>query len=88
MLKSAQAGTTWMVRKDLLSVLTYVSGYVVYQEDGVLSIVHDNALYKAPIPESQKDTDFELGTSVDIFYGEKIKQDYGYDLVDVTAIAG
>ena len=87
-LKSAQAGTTWMVRKDLLSDLTYVSGYVVYQEDGILSIVHDNALYKAPIPESQKATDFELGTSVDIFYGDKIKQDYGYDLVDVTAIAG
>ena len=77
-----------MVRKDLLDDLQYVSGSVVYQEDGVISITDDNMLYKAPLPESQKDTIFDIGTSVDIFYGDKIKQDYGYDLVDVTAVTG
>lgn len=87
-LKSAAAGITLMVRKDLLDDLQYVSGSVVYQEDGVISITDDNMLYKAPLPESQKDTIFDIGTSVDIFYGDKIKQDYGYDLVDVTAVTG
>ena len=87
-LKSAAAGITLMVRKDLLDDLQYVSGSVVYQEDGVISITDDNMLYKAPLPESQKDTVFDIGTSVDIFYGDKIRQDYGYDLVDVTAVTG
>lgn len=85
-LKSATAGSIWMIRKDLLDDLLYVFGTIVYQEDGVISIVQDNVLYKAPLPNSQKDTSFDLGTSVYIFYSNKRKQDYGYDLSGVLAV--
>lgn len=85
-LKSATAGSIRMIRKDLLDDLLYVFGTIVYQEDGVISIVQDNVLYKAPLPNSQKDTSFDLGTSVYIFYSNKRKQDYGYDLSGVLAV--